>query len=99
MRDTTAGYVCYHRRVLEAIDLSKIRFVGYAFQIEMKYSAKKLGFKLTEVPITFTDRQHGTSKMSTDIFKEAFWGVWQLRSKKIERKKNNTNRHYKKLHQ
>ena len=73
--------------VLEAIDLKRIRFVGYAFQIEMKYTAKKLGFSLTEVPITFTDRQHGTSKMSTAIFNEAFWGVFQLRRKKIERKK------------
>lgn len=87
IRDTTAGYVCYRSRVLEAIDLKAIRFVGYAFQIEMKYTAKKLGFTLTEVPITFTDRQLGTSKMSTAIFNEAFWGVFQLRRKKIERKK------------
>jgi len=87
IRDTTAGFVCYRARVLEAIDLRAIRFVGYAFQIEMKYTAKKLGFTLTEVPITFTDRQLGTSKMSTAIFNEAFLGVLQLRRKKIKRKK------------
>lgn len=83
IRDTTAGFKCYRRRVLERIDLSNIRFVGYAFQIEMKYTAWKLGFKLQEVPITFTDRVLGESKMSTKIFKEAFWGVITMRGKKV----------------
>jgi dolichol-phosphate mannosyltransferase len=83
VRDTTAGFKCYKRKVLETIDLDNIKFVGYAFQIEMKYSAWKLGFKVKEVPITFTDRTEGTSKMSSGIFKEAFWGVLQMRFKKI----------------
>ena len=77
--DTTAGFVCYKRKVLETISLDKIHFMGYAFQIEMKYSAKRLGFKLKEIPITFIDRIEGTSKMSTKIFKEAFFGVLQMR--------------------
>lgn len=84
IHDTTAGFKCYKRRVLETIDLDNIRFVGYAFQIEMKYTAWKLGFKITEVPITFIDRVEGISKMSTKIFKEAFWGVLQMRFKKIQ---------------
>ncbi len=84
--DTTAGFKCYTRKVLETIDLDKIKFYGYAFQIEMKYTAWKLGFKITEVPIIFTDRTEGTSKMSTKIFKEAFWGVMSLRFKKIRPK-------------
>ena len=84
VKDTTAGFKCYKRKVLETIDLDRIRFVGYAFQIEMKYTAKKLGFKIMEVPITFMDRLEGVSKMSTRIFKEAFWGVLQMRFKKIE---------------
>lgn len=84
--DTTAGFKCYKRKVLETIDLEKIKFYGYAFQIEMKYTAWKLGFKITEVPIIFTDRTEGTSKMSTKIFKEAFWGVMSLRFKKIRPK-------------
>ena len=84
VKDTTAGFKCYRRRVLETIDLDNIRFVGYAFQIEMKYTAKRLGFKIKEVPITFIDRLEGVSKMSTKIFKEAFWGVLQMRFKKIE---------------
>jgi dolichol-phosphate mannosyltransferase len=84
VKDTTAGFKCYKRRVLETIDLGQIRFVGYAFQIEMKYTAWKLGFKIKEVPITFIDRLEGVSKMSTKIFKEAFWGVLQMRFKKIE---------------
>lgn len=79
VRDTTAGFVCYRRQVLEAIKLEGIKFVGYAFQIEMKYAAWKLGFKLAEVPITFIDRQRGKSKMSMKIFKEAFSGVWKMR--------------------
>jgi dolichol-phosphate mannosyltransferase len=83
VKDTTAGFKCYKRKVLETIDLDKIRFVGYAFQIEMKYSAKRLGFKIKEVPITFIDRLEGVSKMSPKIFKEAFWGVLQMRFKKI----------------
>lgn len=77
--DTTAGFKCYKRRVLETIDLNGIRFVGYAFQIEMKYTAYKLGFRIAEVPITFIDRQEGVSKMSTRIFREAFLGVLQMR--------------------
>ena len=88
VRDTTAGFKCYKRKVLETIDLDKIKFVGYAFQIEMKYSARKLGFKIIEVPITFTDRTEGVSKMSSGIFKEAFVGVWQMRFKKISASKN-----------
>ena len=87
VRDTTAGFKCYRRKVLEAIDFSKIKFMGYAFQIEMKYTAHRLGFKVVEVPITFKDRTEGVSKMSMNIFKEAFWGVLQMRFKKIERKK------------
>lgn len=79
VKDTTAGFVCYRRKVLETIDLDKIRFMGYAFQIEMKYKAIKKGFKVVEVPITFIDRVEGVSKMSTKIFKEAFWGVLQMR--------------------
>lgn len=82
-KDTTAGFKCYRRHVLEKIDFDKIKFVGYAFQIEMKYTAYKLGFKVVEVPITFTDRTEGVSKMSKGIFKEAFWGVLQMRFKKI----------------
>ncbi|MFH1004391.1 MAG: polyprenol monophosphomannose synthase [Bacteroidota bacterium] len=84
--DTTAGFKCYRRKVLEAIDFKKIKCIGYAFQIEMKYTAHKLGFKVTEVPITFKDRQEGISKMSMGIFKEAFWGVLQMRFKKIKKK-------------
>ncbi len=83
VKDTTAGFKCYKRKVLETIALDKIRFMGYAFQIEMKYNAIKKGFKITEVPILFTDRVEGYSKMSTRIFKEAFWGVLQMRFTKI----------------
>ncbi|MBI3512384.1 MAG: polyprenol monophosphomannose synthase [Bacteroidetes bacterium] len=83
VHDTTAGFKCYRRKVLETIDLDKIKFVGYAFQIEMKYTVWKLGFKIKEVPIVFTDRTEGVSKMSSGIFKEAFWGVWKMRFKKI----------------
>jgi|SRR5690554_32821 len=81
--DTTAGFVCYHRSVLEKIGLDKIKFVGYAFQIEMKYRAYSKGFKLVEIPIIFTDRTKGKSKMSGGIIKEAVFGVLQLRFKKI----------------
>ncbi|MEE4260173.1 MAG: polyprenol monophosphomannose synthase [Bacteroidales bacterium] len=77
--DTTAGFVCWSRKVLETIDLDRIKFVGYAFQIEMKYTAVKLGFNVVEVPIIFTDRTEGTSKMNKSIFREAIFGVIQLR--------------------
>lgn len=79
VRDTTAGFVCYKREVLETINLKKVKFVGYAFQIEMKYSAWRLGFVIKEVPIIFTDRTEGTSKMNKGIFKEAILGVINLR--------------------
>ncbi|MFM2190106.1 MAG: hypothetical protein RL491_492 [Bacteroidota bacterium] len=79
IKDATAGFKCYRRRVLESIELDRIRFMGYAFQIEMKFTAWKLGFKLKEVPIIFTDRQEGVSKMSTRIFREAFFGVIQMK--------------------
>nr|WP_172668889.1 polyprenol monophosphomannose synthase [Lentimicrobium saccharophilum] len=81
--DTTAGFKCYRRRLLQTIDFSKIKFTGYAFQIEMKYTAWKLGFKIIEVPIIFTDRTEGQSKMSRGIFREAILGVIQLRFKRI----------------
>lgn len=77
--DATAGFVCYSRRVLERMKFDKVKFVGYAFQIEMKYTATRLGFHIYEVPIVFTDRVLGTSKMSMKIFKEAFFGVFNLR--------------------
>lgn len=86
IRDTTAGFVCYNRRVLETMDLDNVRFTGYAFQIEMKFSAVKLGFDVKEVPIIFTDRTLGTSKMNKSIFTEAIFGVMQLRFKKIRPK-------------
>lgn len=82
--DTTAGFVCYKREVLETIDLDAVKMKGYGFQIEMKYSAYSLGFKIKEVPIVFTNRQKGTSKMSGSIFGEAFWGVLGLRLRKIK---------------
>lgn len=78
IRDTTAGFVCYRRKVLETIPLDQIKFVGYAFQIEMKFLAWKYGFVLKEVPIIFTERTRGQSKMSAGIFKEAFFGVLQM---------------------
>lgn len=77
--DATAGFVCWSRRVLEKMKFDKVKFVGYAFQIEMKYTATRLGFKVYEVPIIFTDRVLGTSKMSMKIFKEAFFGVFNLK--------------------
>ena len=83
VRDSTAGFKCYRSQVLKTIDLDRIRFIGYAFQIEMKYNARRLGFKIVEVPITFIDRQFGTSKMSMNIFREAFLGVLQMRFRKI----------------
>jgi dolichol-phosphate mannosyltransferase len=83
IKDTTAGFKCYTRKVLEAINLDGNTFKGYAFQIAMKYAALKHGFKVKEVPITFIDRVYGTSKMSTGIFKEAFFGVWKMRRMKL----------------
>ena len=82
IKDTTAGFKCYRSEVLKNIKLDEVRFIGYAFQIEMKYRAWRKKFKLVEVPITFVDRVEGTSKMSTGIFKEAFWGVIQMRFSK-----------------
>ena len=79
VHDTTAGFKCYRRRVLETIELDKIRFKGYAFQIEMKFTAYKIGFKIKEVPVIFVNRREGTSKMSGGIFGEAFFGVMRLR--------------------
>ena len=79
VNDTTAGFVCYRRKVLETINLDEIRFKGYAFQIEMKYTAHKIGFKIKEVPVIFVNRREGTSKMSGGIFGEAFFGVMRLR--------------------
>ncbi len=83
IRDTTAGFKCYHRTVLEKINFDAVTFKGYAFQICMKYAAIKHGFKVVEVPITFIDREFGTSKMSTGIFKEAIFGVWKMRRLKL----------------
>ncbi len=83
LRDTTAGFVCYRRKVLEHIDLDNIRFKGYAFQIEMKYTALRLGYKIKEVPVVFVNRKLGTSKMSGGIFSEALFGVIQLRLGKV----------------
>ena len=80
VRDTTAGFVCYRRHVLERLALDEIKFVGYAFQIEMKYRARLAGFKITEVPITFIDRVKGNSKMSANIFREAIIGVWRMKT-------------------
>ena len=81
IRDTTAGFKCYSRKVLEALNFDKIKFTGYAFQIEMKFAAWKLGFKIVEVPIIFTDRSEGQSKMSGGIFKEAIFGVLSIKIK------------------
>ena len=85
--DTTAGFKCYRRKVLETIDLDNIRCKGYGYQIEMKYNAYRLGFNIKEVPIIFMDRKEGTSKMSSGIFGEAFWGVIAMRFRKIRPKK------------
>ena len=79
VRDTTAGFVCYKRRVLDTLDLDKIEFKGYAFQIEMKFTAYQCGFKIAEVPVIFVNRELGTSKMNSSIFGEAFFGVMQLK--------------------
>ena len=86
LRDTTAGFKCYRREVLEAIEFDKIKFTGYAFQIEMKFTAWKLGFNVVEVPIIFTDRKEGQSKMSSGIFSEAVFGVIELKLKSFFRK-------------
>ena len=86
--DTTAGFKCYRRKVLETIDLDNIRMKGYGFQIEMKYTTFKLGFKIKEVPIIFVDRKEGTSKMSSSIFGEAFWGVLRMKFRKIRPRAN-----------
>ena len=90
VHDTTAGFVCWKREVLETIDLDKIKLIGYGFQIEMKFTAYKFGFNITEVSIVFTDRQEGTSKMSGGIFNEALWGVLKMKlhsfGRKYERK-------------
>ncbi len=79
VKDPTAGFICYHRRVLEKLDLDDIRFVGYAFQIGMKYRAWKAGFKIVEIPIRFVDRVEGVSKMSKSIVREAMLGVFKMR--------------------
>ncbi|MFN3802903.1 polyprenol monophosphomannose synthase [Belliella pelovolcani] len=83
IKDTTAGFKCYTARVLRSMNLDKIKFIGYAFQIEMKFTAWKLGFKIVEVPIIFTDRTRGTSKMSSGIFKEAIFGVIYMKVKSL----------------
>ncbi len=86
VEDTTAGFICYKREVLEKVNFKKIKFVGYAFQIEMKYTAWKLGFKIKEIPVIFTDRTAGTSKMSQGIIKEAVFGVLQLKIRSLFRR-------------
>jgi dolichol-phosphate mannosyltransferase len=89
--DTTAGFKCYRRKVLETIPFESIHFKGYAFQIEMKFTAWKFGFKLVEVPIIFCDRRAGTSKMSGGIFNEAFWGVVMMKWKSLFRNYHTKN--------
>ena len=84
--DCTAGFVCYSRKVLEAIDFDSVQMKGYGFQIEMKYTALKLGFRINEVPVIFVNRKEGTSKMSSGIFGEAFWGVIKLRFRKFHKR-------------
>ena len=86
IKDTTAGFKCYRKKVLENIDFDKIRFKGYAFQIEMKFTAWKLGYNIVEVPIIFTDRKLGSSKMSGGIFNEAVWGVIKMKFRSFFRK-------------
>ncbi len=83
IKDTTAGFKCYRRHVLEKINLDAVTFKGYAFQICMKYAAIRHGFKIKEVPITFIDRLYGESKMNSGIFKEAFFGVWKMKKMKL----------------
>ncbi len=84
--DSTAGFLCYSRKVLETIDLDKVQMKGYGFQIEMKYTASRLGFEIAEVPVIFVNRKEGSSKMSGGIFGEAFWGVIKLRFRKFKKK-------------
>jgi dolichol-phosphate mannosyltransferase len=83
IKDTTAGFKCYKKNVLETIQLDNVTFKGYAFQICMKYAALKHKFKVKEIPITFIERLYGESKMSSGIFKEAFWGVWKMKKMKL----------------
>ena len=83
IHDSTAGFKCYKKKVLQTIELDKIQFVGYAFQIEMKFKAWKYGFRIVEVPVIFTDRKEGVSKMSGGIFFEAVFGVLQMKIKSI----------------
>ena len=92
VRDTTAGFVCYDERVLRTVPLDEIHFVGYAFQIEMKYRAHLAGFRIAEVPITFIDRLKGTSKMSANIFREAVLGVWKMKFSVHQRKADRNGR-------
>ena len=84
--DTTAGFVCYHRKVLEALNLEEIRFIGYAFQIEMKFNAYRKHFKIVEVPIVFTDRVRGESKLSKSIISEAVFGVIKMKYRSLFKK-------------
>ena len=91
IRDTTAGFKCYTRKVLESINLDKIKLKGYAFQIEMKFTVWKMGFKIVEVPIIFTDRRKGSSKMSGGIFNEALWGVLKMKLGSYFKKYNKVN--------
>lgn len=88
VEDTTAGFMCYRREVLQRINFKSIKFVGYAFQIEMKYVAYRLGFKIKEVPVIFTERTAGTSKMSKSIIREAVLGVLQLKVRRIQKRHN-----------
>lgn len=90
IHDTTAGFVCYRRRVLQTIDLDSIRFKGYAFQIEMKFTAYKFGFRVKEVPVIFINRELGTSKMNSSIFGEAMFGVIRLKWESLFKKYENT---------
>jgi len=83
IHDTTAGFICYNKKILEAIALEKIKMKGYGFQIEMKFTTWKMGFNIVEVPIIFTDRKQGTSKMSGGIFNEAVWGVIKMKWKSL----------------
>ena len=90
IHDTTAGFVCYRRRVLQTLDLDSIRFKGYAFQIEMKFTAYKYGFRIKEVPVIFINRELGTSKMNSSIFGEAMFGVIRLKWESLFKKYENT---------
>lgn len=90
IHDTTAGFVCYRRRVLQTLDLDSIRFKGYAFQIEMKFTAYKYGFRIKEVPVIFINREFGTSKMNSSIFGEAMFGVIRLKWESLFKKYENT---------